>query len=378
MIPFNLPHLTNEELPFIKEVFDSKKFSGDGAFTKKCQQYFEEKYNFPKVLLTSSCTDALEMSAILADIGPGDEVIVPSYTFVSTVNAFILRGAKIVFADSNELEPNIAVDTVASLVTPKTKAIVVVHYGGVACDMKQLMELAEEKGFVVIEDAAQAIDAYYYDRPLGSIGHMSAFSFHDTKNINAGEGGILVVNDPTRIKRAEIIWEKGTNRSAFLRGEVDKYTWVDIGSSFLPSEITAAFLYAQLLHLDEIQAKRKEIWMNYHSCFIKRGLDKLIGLPYYPDYASHNGHIYYMICRSLEERTALCAFLSGKGVKAVSHYLSLHKSPFFAGQHDGRVLVNSDRFTDCLVRLPLYYDLQPEEQQQVIDAVCEFYKIALR
>ena len=373
-IPFNLPYLTGQEIDFVKEVFESRKLSGDGAFTKKCQQYFEQKYHFLKVLLTSSCTDALEMAAILAGIQPGDEVIVPSYTFVSTVNAFILRGAKIVFADSNEKEPNIAADSLAALVTDKTKAIVIVHYGGVACDMEKIMAVANAKGIYVIEDAAQAIDAFYKEKPLGSIGHLAAFSFHDTKNIISGEGGILVVNDPSLVKRAEIIWEKGTNRSAFLRGEVDKYTWVDMGSSFLPSEITAAFLYAQLLHLESIQTRRKAIWQYYHSQFLKKGLQEKIGLPYYPSYASHNGHVYYIVCNGLEERSSLVSFLQQKGVKSVSHYLSLHKSPYFLGQHDGRELPNADRFTDCLLRLPLYYDLKEEEQGQVVEAIDEFYK----
>lgn len=378
MIPFNLPYITGEELRYINEVFANRKFSGDGAFTKKCQEYFQERYKFRKVLLTSSCTDALEMSSILAGIQPGDEVIIPSYTFVSSVNPFILRGAKVVFADSNEDEPNIAADTIAALITPKTKAIVVVHYGGIACDMDKLMAIAEKKGIIVIEDAAQAIDAYYKGRPLGSIGHLAAFSFHDTKNISSGEGGILVVNDPALVSRAEIIWEKGTNRSAFLRGEVDKYTWVDVGSSFLPSEMTAAFLYAQLQHLDEIQAKRNQLWSCYHTKFTRKGLDTKVGLPFVPEHTAPNGHVYYVVCKDLDERSALIGHLQRNGIKTASHYLSLHKSPFFKGQHDGRELPNADRFTDCLLRLPFYAELKEQDQEKIVNAIAEFYNLNAR
>ena len=265
MIPFNKPHLTGKETDYIRESVLSGKISGDGIYTKKCHQYFESKYGFRKAMLTTSCTDALEMCAILLDIKPGDEVIAPSYTFVSTVNAFVLRGAKIIFADSCVENPNIDMNDVEKLITPKTRAIIVVHYAGIACDMDRVMQLASDHNLFVVEDAAQAIDSYYNGKPLGSIGHLAAFSFHETKNIISGEGGMLVVNDDQFIKRAEIIREKGTNRSSFFRGEIDKYGWVDIGSSFLPSDIIAAFLYAQIENIDVIQSKRREIWDRYYS-----------------------------------------------------------------------------------------------------------------
>ena len=266
MIDFNRPHMTGNELEYIRQaVEENKKISGNGAFTKRCQQFFEQRYGFKKCLLTTSCTDALEMAAILCDIQPGDEVIVPSYTFVSSALAFVRAGAKIVFADSMERNPNIDAEKIEELITPRTKVIVPVHYAGVACDMERIMEIANRHGILVVEDAAQAIDSYYKGRPLGSIGHLAAFSFHETKNIISGEGGMLVINDERFIRRAEIIWEKGTNRAEFFRGEVNKYGWCDIGSSFLPSEIVAAFLWAQLEQLDNIQDKRKALWSHYYE-----------------------------------------------------------------------------------------------------------------
>jgi len=265
MIPFNKPYLTGKEAHYLYHAVYSGKISGNGMFTQKCHNFFVQRYGFKKCLLTTSCTDALEMAAILIDIKQGDEVIMPSYTFVSTANAFVLRGATIVFADSGASNPNIDAEKLESLITPKTKAIVPVHYAGIACDMDKIMALAEKYNLFVIEDAAQAIDSYYNGRPLGSIGHLAAFSFHETKNIISGEGGMLVINDERFFRRAEIIWEKGTNRAEFFRGEVNKYGWVDIGSSFLPSEIIAAFLYAQLENLDDIQLKRKSIWNKYYS-----------------------------------------------------------------------------------------------------------------
>ena len=264
-IPFNKPYMTGKETQYIEQAVNSGKISGNGLFTKKCQDFFENKYGFIKCLLTTSCTDALEMAAILLNIKQGDEVIMPSFTFVSTANAFVLRGAKIIFADSKKDHPNIDENLLESLITPKTKAIVVVHYAGVACEMDTIMSLAKKHNIYVVEDAAQAIDSFYKGKPLGSIGHLSAFSFHETKNIQCGEGGMLAINDEQFKERAEIIWEKGTNRSAFFRGEVNKYGWVDIGSSFLPSEISAAFLWAQLESLDKIQNKRKEIYKHYQN-----------------------------------------------------------------------------------------------------------------
>lgn len=369
MIPFNKPHLTGKETHYIYEAVASGKLSGNGIFTQKCQRFFEERYGFRKCLLTSSCTDALEMSAILLDIKEGDEVIIPSYTFVSTANAFVLRGARIIFADSRVDEPNLDTRTIAALITPRTKAIVVVHYAGIACDMDAVMDLAEKHNIAVVEDAAQAIDAYYKGRPLGSIGHLSAFSFHETKNIISGEGGMLVVNDERLVQRAEIIWEKGTNRSAFFRGEVDKYGWVDIGSSFLPSDMTAAFLYAQLEHLEGIQARRIQLWQQYYQALSTLQEKGLIRLPFIPEYSTNNAHMFYIVCKNLEERTALIGYLKAQNIHAVFHYISLHKSPYYSDKHDGRELPYTDFYTDTLVRLPLYYDLSDEEQERVIDSV---------
>ena len=292
MIPFNKPYLSGKETDYIREAVLSGKISGDGLFTKRCHDFFEQKYGFKKVLLTTSCTDALEMAAILIDIQPGDEVIMPSYTFVSTANAFVLRGARIVFADSNKDNPNIDTDLIETLITPKTKAIVPIHYAGIACDMDKIMSLAEKYKLFVVEDAAQAIDSYFKDRPLGSIGHLAAFSFHETKNIISGEGGILIINDKRFIERAEIIREKGTNRSAFFRGEVNKYEWVDIGSSFLPSDIIAAFLFAQLENLNDIQEKRKQIWQTYHNNLKPLEYEGKIRLPHIPYFSTYNAHMF--------------------------------------------------------------------------------------
>jgi dTDP-4-amino-4,6-dideoxygalactose transaminase len=372
-IPFNKPYLSGKELDYIKAAVSSGKISGDGTFTKKCHQFFEEKVGFQKALLTTSCTDALEMSALLLNIQEGDEVIAPAYTFVSTVNAFVLRGAKIIFADSNDDEPNLDVTTVESLITPKTKAIIPVHYAGVAVDMDALCDLGEKYNIAIIEDAAQAIDSFYKGKPLGSIGAMGAFSFHETKNIIAGEGGLLTINDAQYSARAEIIREKGTNRSQFFRGEVDKYGWVDVGSSFLPSDIIAAFLFAQLEQLDDIQGKRKQIWTQYDQSFQSLAAKGYFKTPVIPSYATNNAHMYYLVCNSLEERTALIQALKEKGILSVFHYLSLQKSPFFQAKHDGRALPNCDRFADCLLRLPLYYELNDTEQNRVIEAIYDFY-----
>lgn len=374
-IPFNKPHLTGKEAHYMYQAVAEGKLSGNGAFTKKCQQFFEERYGFKKCLLTTSCTDALEMAAILCDIQPGDEVIVPSYTFVSSALAFVRAGAKIVFADSMKENPNIDAEKIESLITPRTKAIVPVHYAGVACNMDRIMEIANRHNLIVVEDAAQAIDSYYKDRPLGAIGHLSAFSFHETKNIIAGEGGMLCINDERFIRRAEIIWEKGTNRAEFFRGEVNKYGWVDTGSSFLPSEVIAAFLWAQLEHLDDIQSRRKHLWELYNTCLSPLTLspNSLIALPGLPEYATNNAHMFYLVCDNLEERTALIKHLKDNGVLAVFHYLSLHSSPYYADKHDGRELVECDCYADCLVRLPMYYDLQDEEVLEICNLIKNFY-----
>lgn len=364
MIPFNKPYLTGNETKYIEDAVKSGKISGNGKYTQLCQTFFEEKYGFKKALLTTSCTDALEMAAILIDIQPGDEVIMPSYTFVSTANAFVLRGAKIIFADSNSQNPNIDVSTLESLISKKTKAIVPVHYAGISCDMDVIMDLAAKYNLYVIEDAAQAIDSFYtgkdgIKKPLGSIGHLAAFSFHETKNIIAGEGGMLAINDKRFTTRAEIIWEKGTNRSAFFRGEVDKYGWVDIGSSFLPSEIIAAFLWAQLENLESIQSKRKEIWNTYYNSLKDWASFNEVQLPFIPNFATNNAHMFYLVFNSLEQRTQIINKLKANDIMAVFHYISLHKSPFYKEKHGDRNLVESDRYTDTLLRLPLFLELNP-------------------
>ncbi len=367
MIPFNKPYLHGRELVYIAQAVATGKISGDGHFTARCHKFFEEKYHFKKVLMTTSCTDALEMAAILLNIQQDDEVISPSYTFVSTVNAFALRGANIIFADSYKDHPNIDPAQIEKLITSKTKAIVVVHYAGVACDMDAIMSIANKYNIPVVEDAAQAIDGYYKGKPLGSIGTFGTFSFHETKNIISGEGGLLAINDERYIGRAEIIREKGTNRSSFFRGEVAKYGWVDIGSSFLPSDIIAAYLYAQLENMDAIQARRKAIWQRYYDKLSHSLVGAGIAVPTVVDYATNNAHMFYLVCKNIEQRSALIQHLKNSGVHAVFHYLSLHVSEFYQGKHQGDALPNSDRFTDTLVRLPLFYEL--EDQQ--VDYICE-------
>ena len=373
-IHFNKPYLSGNETQYIRDAVSSLKISGDGLFTKKCHEFFEEKYNFKKVLLTTSCTDALEMAAILLDIKEGDEVIAPSFTFVSTVNAFVLRGAKIVFCDSGLDNPNMDVNLIEKLITSKTKVIIPVHYAGIACDMDKMMALAIKYNLFVVEDAAQAIDSYYKEKPLGSIGHMSAFSFHETKNIISGEGGMLVINDERFINRAEIIREKGTNRSSFFRGEVDKYGWVDIGSSFLPSDIIAAFLFAQIENLENIQSKRKEIWLSYYESLKELENKNFIKLPFIPDYASNNAHMFYIQCRNLEDRTRLIAHLKKSQINAVFHYLSLHNSPYYINKHDQRELPNSDLYSDCLLRLPMYYELTSSDLKLICNEITVYYQ----
>ena len=372
-IPFNKPFLSGNETKYIEEAVHSMKISGDGIFTKKCHAFFEEKYGFLKCLLTTSCTDALEMAAILIDIQAGDEVIMPSYTFVSTANAFVLRGAKIVFVDSLPDHPNIDVSKIEALITTKTKAIVPVHYGGVACDMDVIMELATRYNLFVIEDAAQAVDSFYKGLPLGGIGHLAAFSFHETKNIISGEGGMLVINDVQFAERAEIIREKGTNRSQFYRGEVDKYGWMDIGSSFLPSDIIAAFLFAQLENLDKIQAKRIASWNSYYELLKPLADQNLFKLLDCDKDKTNNGHLFALIMPNLEERSKLLDFMRTKGILAVFHYLSLHKSPFYQEKHDGRTLENCDNFSDTLIRLPFYYELTQEEIEFICNSIIQYF-----
>lgn len=356
-IPFNKPYTTGKELGYIQDAISRGHISGNGYYTKKCQAYFEERYGFKKCLLTSSCTDALEMAAILTGVGPGDEVILPSYTFVSTANAFALRGAKLVFCDSRQDHPGMDEDKIEALITSRTKVIVPVHYAGVACDMDKIMALADKYGLFVVEDAAQAIDSFYKDRALGGIGHLGCFSFHETKNISSGEGGMLVVNDDRFIERSEIIWEKGTNRQAFFRGEIDKYGWVDAGSSFLPSDMIAAFLWAQLECLDEIQNKRKAIWNTYYDLFSDKTEELHLSVPCIPDYATNNAHMFYLLAQNDEHRDLVIRYWKDNGVHAVFHYQSLHKSMFGSKISAACDCPNADYYTGALLRMPLYGDL---------------------
>jgi dTDP-4-amino-4,6-dideoxygalactose transaminase len=372
-IPFNKPHYAGKELSYIRQAINHGKISGDGLFTQKCYQFFLERYGFNKILLTTSCTDALEMSAILAGISPGDEVIMPSFTFPSTANAFVLRGAKIVFADSSRGHPNIDVSKIASLITKKTKAIVPVHYAGVACEMDTIMQLADEHRLYVIEDAAQAMDSYYKNTPLGKIGHFAAFSFHETKNISSGEGGMLSINKDKYFQRAEIIREKGTNRSAFFRGEVAKYNWVDIGSSFLPSDIIAAVLYAQLEKLETIQRKRLRIWEKYYKSLKPLANAGHFALPTLPSYATNNAHLFYIVCPSYKVRQALIEFLKGNGILAIFHYLPLHRSDFYRKKHEGPSLPYCDYYSRCLLRLPLFCDLPLTSVDYIVNKIIQFF-----
>lgn len=392
-IPFNKPHLTGKEAHYMYQAVYDGKLSGNGQFTKKCQQFFQDRYGFKKCLLTTSGTDALEMCAMLCDLKPGDEVIVPSYTFVSTALAFLREGAKVVFADSMKRNPNLDAETLEALITPRTRVIALVHYAGVACDMDAIMAIAEKYNLLVVEDAAQALDSYYVpptnsplalrgkgngDRvlaPLGGIGHLGAMSFHETKNITAGgEGGLLIINDERMIRRAEILWEKGTNRAEFFRGEVNKYGWVDIGSSFLPSEINAAFLWAQLENLDNIQNKRKQLWNKYYELLsplaFRRG--EGVRFPDIPDYATNNAHMFYLLFPDLKKRSAFIQYMKEQGVLTVFHYLSLHSSKYYEDKHDGRPLPECDRYADTLVRLPMFYDLDVEQVEKICSIIADF------
>jgi len=374
VIPFNKPHLTGREMAYIAEALGSGKLAGDGGFTRRCHATIEQLLGSGRSLLTTSCTDALEAAALLSKVGPGDEVIVPSFTFVSTANAFALRGATIRFADSLPDHPNVDPAAVEALITPATKAIVPVHYAGVACDMDALGALADAHDLIVIEDAAQAIASSYKGRALGTFGQFAAFSFHETKNVISGEGGALHVNDERFFEAAEIVREKGTNRSAFFRGDVDKYGWVSLGSSYLPSEMIAAFLLAQLEALDSIQQKRLAIWARYRQRLSAIGESERVRLPMLPNFATNNGHMFYLICADLETRTGLIAHLRARGIMAAFHYQALHASPYFAAMHGDRPLPNAARYSDTLVRLPFFADLSPDEVDRVCDQIIEFFQ----
>lgn len=376
-IPFNKPYLSGKELEYIRDSVQSGKISGNGKYTKRCHEFFETTHAFGKALMTTSCTDALEMAAILCDISSGDEVILPSYTFVSTANAFALRGAKLVLADSMNTHPNIDPLEIERLITPKTKAIVVVHYAGVACQMDEISALIQGKNILLIEDAAQGIASFYNKKRLGAIGDFGCFSFHETKNINSGEGGLLTVNNPSYVERAEYIWEKGTNRSAFFRGEVNKYDWIDIGSSFLPSDIISAYLFAQLENIELIQKRRIEIWNHYHAMLKDLAQEGYFELPYLPDYATNNAHMFYLVMRSPDERESLLQFLQDKGVWAVFHYLGLHSSPYYLhSQHSQKKqsLPNTEKFASQLIRLPLFYELTDQQ----LNFICEQIRLFIK
>lgn len=373
MIPFNKPYIAGDEQRYIAEAMASGKLSGDGDFTKKAQRALEDHLGRGQSLLTTSCTDALEAAALLCDLEPGDEVIVPSFTFVSTANAFALRGAHIRFADSLADHPNVDPESIAALIGDRTRVIVPVHYAGAACDMDAIGDLAQRHGLTIVEDAAQAIASSYRGRPLGTFGQLSAFSFHETKNIISGEGGALHVNDPALMHRAEIVREKGTNRSAFFRGEIDKYGWVDLGSSFLPSELTAAFLLAQVESLDAIQEKRLAIWQRYAEALGSIGAAGDAGLPTLPAHATNNAHMYWLLCDTLDTRSRLIAHLKKAGIVAAFHYQALHSSPYFAARHDGGPLPHADRYSDTLVRLPLYAGMTLAEQECVIAQIRSFF-----
>lgn len=374
MIKFNVPPYLGGEIENIQNAIKNRKICGDGEYTKKCNRWIEQETGSQKVLLTTSCTHALEMGAILSDICPGDEVIMPSYTFVSTADAFVARGAKIVFVDIRPDTMNIDEALIERAVTSKTRAIVPVHYAGVGCEMDVIMDIAGRYGLFVIEDAAQGVKAYYKGRALGSIGDFGCFSFHETKNYSMGEGGAFLINREGYAERAEIIREKGTNRSKFFRGEIDKYTWVDFGSSYLPSELNAAYLYAQLEHAERVNSRRISIWRRYFERLQELEQQEKIQLPYIPEACTANGHMFYIKAKDLEERTRLMAYLKERGVSTVFHYIPLHSSP--AGKKYGEFSgkdVYTTRESERLLRLPMYYGLTDEEIDEVANNICEFY-----
>ncbi len=378
-IPFNKPFLTGNETRYIEQAVTQGKISGNGMFTQRCQQFLEQRYGMRKCLMTSSCTDALEMAAMLCGMEPGYEVIVPSYTFVSTALAFARQGARVVFADSSIDNPNIDPDQIEGLITHNTKVLAIVHYGGMACDMDRIMDIVDRHGLILVEDCAQAFDAYYKGKALGTFGQMATFSFHETKNIICGEGGMLAINSPALLHRAEVIWEKGTNRADFSRGIVSKYEWMDTGSSFLPSEITTAFLWGQLENCDKIQRRRIAIWLQYYGLLHGKLSGIGISTSNIPPNATCNGHLFYLLCRSYEERETLMETLGQNGILAVSHYLSLHKSPYYKSklspEENIPYLPNSDCYEKRLLRLPLYYELETEQVNDICNLVLGFYNL---
>jgi len=373
MIPFNKPYLSGNEEKYISTAIRNNKISGNGEFTKKCHSLFCQTFGFNKVLLTTSCTDALEMTALLCNLEKDDEIIVPAYTFVSSALAFIREKAKIVFADSSPDHPNIDVDKIEPLISNKTRAIVVVHYAGIAVDMDKVISLAKQYNLIVIEDAAHAINSYYKGEPLGSIGDLGAFSFHETKNIQCGEGGLLAINNKRFLQRAEILWEKGTNRADFFRGKIDQYNWVDTGSSFLPSEITSAYLLSQLENISKIQILRTRLWEQYNTKLKSLEKKGLITLPKIPSYATNNAHIFYLLVDSLLTRNQLINHLNNNGIHAVFHYIPLHKSPYYLKENNNQDLPNAIMFENRLVRLPLFAELTAEEVNKITQEIKSYF-----
>ena len=374
MIPFNIPPYVGKELDYVRQAVEAHKICGDGQFTKKCSNWMEERFSAQKVLLTTSGTTALDMAALLCDLQPGDEVILPSFTFSSTATAFVLAGARLVFVDIRPDTMNIDETKIEAAITEKTRVIVPVHYAGVACEMDTIMSIAKKHNLKVVEDAAQGVMSTYKGRPLGTIGDFGCFSFHETKNYSMGEGGALIINDPAFNEQAEIMREKGTNRSRFLRGQVDKYTWVDFGDSYLPSDMNAAYLWAQLEEADTINNNRLAIWQGYHEAFRPLAEAGKVVLPTIPEECVHNAHMYYLKCKNLEERTSLISYLKERGVQAVFHYVPLHSAP--AGLKFGRFDGLDEHTTpdsDRLVRLPMYYGLEKVAQDMVIQAVLDYY-----
>ena len=374
MINFNLPPFTGKELTYVRQAIDAHKICGDGQFTKQCNAWLEERFHAQKVLLTTSGSTALDMAALLCGIRPGDEVILPSFTFSSTANAFVLAGATLVFADIRPDTMNIDENKIEDAITEKTKAIVPVHYAGVPCEMDAIMDIARRHGLKVVEDAAQGVMSTYKGRALGTIGDFGCYSFHETKNYSMGEGGALVINDAQYNEPAEILREKGTNRSKFFRGQVDKYTWVDFGDSYLPSDMNAAYLWAQLEMADAINENRLATWNAYHEAFRPLARKGLLELPTIPEDCVHNAHMYYVKCRDLEERTRFILFMKERGVQCTFHYIPLHSAP--AGKKFGRFDgedVYTTRESERLVRLPMYYDIDPQDRETVIDSVLRFY-----
>lgn len=374
MIVFNVPPYVGKEMDYMKQAVENRKICGDGPFTKKCNAWLEERFHAQKALLTTSGTTALDMAMLLCDLKPGDEVILPSYTFSSTATAAVLAGAKLVFVDIRPDTMNIDETKIEEAITAKTKVIVAMHYAGVACEMDTIMDIAHRHGLMVVEDAAQGVMSSYKGKPLGTIGDFGCYSFHETKNYSMGEGGALIINNPAYNERAEVLREKGTNRSKFFRGQVDKYTWVDFGDSYLPSELNAAYLYAQLEMADQINENRLDSWNRYNQAFQSLKQAGKAELPTIPEGCVHNAHMYYLKCKNLQERTALISYLKEQGILAVFHYVPLHSAP--AGLKFGR-FQGEDRYTtlesERLVRLPMYYGLTREDQDKVIREVKAFY-----